>query len=101
MRDGSSIDIERRGAFRLDMEKELVDVGWTDAGGQQYQKKITCVDFSRTGVRLDSDQPIPLDTKTHILFKAANPGSKSMTGRVIRCKQQDNGWFEIALKLDD
>ena len=37
--------IERRQAFRLDMEKELVDIVWTDEQGHQHQKKIACLDF--------------------------------------------------------
>ena len=100
MRNGSFQEIERRGAFRLDMEKELVDVSWTDGGGQPFKRKITCVDFSRTGVRLDSDQEIPLETVMRVTFKASHPDSRAVTGKVIRCLEQDNGWFEIALQLD-
>ena len=39
--DNSEADHERRQAFRLDMEKELVDILWTNEQQQQQQRKIT------------------------------------------------------------
>jgi hypothetical protein len=92
---------ERRQSFRLDMEKELVDIVWCDANGVEYQKKIACLDFSRGGLKLDCDQIIELQTLTTVVFKSANPNSQKLYGRVIRCIKQDNGWFEIALRLDE
>ena len=100
MRNASCDDIDRRESFRLDMEKELVDIAWTDSGGQQYRKKIICLDFSRGGLKLDSDQAIPLNTDTRINFKASRAGGQSIAGKVIRCQKQTNGWYEIALRLD-
>ena len=40
MTDSSDNDMERRSSFRLDMEKELVDITWTDDKGQERSKKI-------------------------------------------------------------
>ena len=92
---------ERRQSFRLDMEKEIIDIVWTNAQGQQSTKKIACLDFSRGGLKLDCDQAIELQTQVTVLFKAADPRSQKITGRVIRCIKQDNGWFEIALKFEE
>ncbi|GAA5135092.1 PilZ domain-containing protein [Thalassotalea piscium] len=92
---------ERRQSFRLDMEKELVDIVWVNDDGQQSAKKIVCLDFSRGGLKLDCDQAIALETSVKVVFKAADPRSQKLSGRVIRCIKQDNGWFEIALQLDE
>lgn len=92
---------DRRQSFRLDMEKELVDIVWNDADGIERQKKIVCLDFSRGGLKLDCDQGIELQTQTTIVFKSASPNSQKLYGRVISCIKQDNGWFEIALRLDE
>lgn len=91
---------ERREAFRIDMEKELVDISWQDGHGHHKQKKIACLDFSRKGVKLDSDQNIPVNTIVKVKFNAASPNCQYIEGKVIRCIQQENGWFEVALRLD-
>jgi c-di-GMP-binding flagellar brake protein YcgR len=91
---------ERRKSFRLDMEKELVDITWTHDSGQEINKKIVCVDFSKGGLKLDCDQNIAVNTEVTIRFKAAAENCQILQGRVIRCLEQDNGWFEVALKLN-
>ena len=92
---------ERRQSMRLDMEKELIDIQWQDEAGNLMRKKIACLDFSKGGVRLDCDQAIPLHTKAEIIFKAAESKSQTLKGQIIRCLKQENGWFEIALRLDE
>jgi len=64
MTNDSNDGRERRQAFRIDMEKELIDISWQEENGQQCQKKIACLDFSRGGVRLDCDSQSKL-SKTH------------------------------------
>ena len=91
---------ERRKSFRLDMEKELVDIIWVNDQQQQLQRKITCLDFSRGGLKLDCDHSIPLQTEVTVVFKVANPNSQNLHGKVIRCIEQPNGYFELALRLD-
>jgi hypothetical protein len=91
--------IERRQAFRLDMEKELVDIRWINEQQVQQQRKITCLDFSRSGLKLDCDHAIPLQTAVTIIFKIADKNSQDLHGTVIRCIKQANGYFEIALRL--
>ena len=100
MTESSSNGEERRKSFRLDMEKELVDITWQDENGIHKKKKIVCLDFSRGGLKLDCDEAIPVSTSVTVLFKAANPNSQKLEGKVLRCLKQKNGWFEIGLMLD-
>mgnify|MGYP000317680119 CR=1 FL=1 len=100
MNDNSDDDSERRSSFRLDMEKELVDIIWTDESGQERTKKIICLDFARGGLKLDCDITLPVKTEVTVLFKSASSNNQKLFGKVLRCIKQDNGWFEIALILD-
>lgn len=92
---------ERRQSFRIDMEKELIDIVWTDDDGHQQRKKIACLDFSRGGLKVDCDCAIAANTEVTIIFKAANPNSQKLFGKVLRSIKQDNGWFEVAVQLND
>lgn len=101
MAESSSDGIdERRKSFRLDMEKELVDIEWIDEQGLEQSKKIVCLDFSRGGLKLDCDQALVLKTPVTIVFKSAHSNSQKLFGKVLRCIKQKNGWFEIALILE-
>ncbi len=101
MSESSDKEIERRKFFRLDMEKELVDITWHDDNGNHKKKKIACLDFSRGGLKLDCDEQIPVDTMVTVIFKAANPKSQTLDGKVLRCIKQKNGWFEVGLILEN
>jgi len=101
MTDESQENEDRRQSFRLDMEKELVDIIWTNDASQEVKKKIVCVDFSKGGLKLDCDQAIPINTEVTIVFQAAAAQNQKLRGQTIRCIQQDNGWFEIAVRLND
>lgn len=92
--------IERRRSFRLDMEKELVDIQWTDDKGQERAKKIACLDFSRGGLKLDCDETLPVNKAVTVVFKSANAKSQKLYGKVLRSIKKETGWFEIALILD-
>jgi len=91
---------ERRQSFRLDMDKEIIDIVWTDSKGVEHEKKIACLDFSRGGLKVDCDEELELQAETTVVFKAANPNSQKLYGRVIRCIEKDSGGFEIALRLN-
>lgn len=95
----SSDGIERRRSLRLDMEKELVDMEWTDVNGQNRNKKIACLDFSRGGLKLDCDETLPLNTPVTVVFKSANARSQKLYGKVLRSIKKETGWFEVALIL--
>jgi len=97
---GNGDEEERRRSFRLDMEKELVDIVWKDENGQEHNKKIACLDFARGGLKLDCDEALPLNTAVTVVFKSANARNQKLYGKVLRSIKQDNGWFEIALILD-
>jgi hypothetical protein len=96
----SGDEAERRRSFRLDMEKELVDIVWKDEKGQEHTKKIACLDFSRGGLKLDCDETLPINTAVTVVFKSANARNQKLYGKVLRSIKQENGWFEIALILD-
>ena len=100
MSDSSNEEMERRKWFRLDMEKELVDIVWKDENGKEHNKKITCLDFSRGGLKLDCDQDLPINASVTVVFKSAHANSQKLYGKVLRSIKQDNGWFEVALILD-
>lgn len=100
MTESSNDGMERRQSFRLDMEKELVDLSWVDANGTNKTKKIVCLDFSKGGLKLDCDEAIAPTTEVIIRFKSANPNSQKLSGRVLRCVKQPNGWFEIGLLIE-
>ncbi|MDX2368526.1 MAG: PilZ domain-containing protein [Colwellia sp.] len=100
MTDSSFNESERRSSFRLDMEKEFVDIMWKDENGQEKSKKIVCLDFSRGGLKLDCDAALPVQTTVTVIFNSASANSQKLYGKVLRCIKQDTGWFEIALVLD-
>lgn len=101
MTDSSSEEKERRKAFRLDMEKELVDIVWTDEKGQEHNNNIVCLDFSRGGLKLDCDQHLPINTAVTVVFKSENARNQKFYGRVLRSIENERGCFEIGLILDD
>ncbi|NQY86256.1 MAG: PilZ domain-containing protein [Colwellia sp.] len=100
MADSSFDESERRSSFRLDMEKELVDIMWQDENGQEISKEIICLDFSRGGLKLDCDVALPVQTPVTVIFKLASANNQKLYGKVLRCIKQDTGCFEIALVLD-
>lgn len=100
MTDNSVNTSERRSSFRLDMEKELVDIIWQDDNGKENSKKIACLDFSRGGLKLDCDIALPLQTTVTVLFISAATNHQKLYGKVLLCIKQDTGLFEIALVLD-
>ena len=100
MSDSGSDEEERRRSFRLDMEKELVDIVWTDEKGLEHNKKIACLDFARGGLKIDCDEKLPVNTAVTVVLKSANAGNQKLYGKVLRSVKQENGWFEIALVLD-
>ena len=101
MTESSDHEIERRQFFRLDMEKELVDIAWADEDGQHFTKKVACIDFSRGGIRIDSDIAMAEDTPIKVTFKANSPNAQELTGKVLRCIKQSTGWYEIAFIFGD
>ncbi|ALO33431.1 hypothetical protein CMT41_00905 [Colwellia sp. MT41] len=100
MTDSNGEGKERRKSFRLDMEKELVDIVWTDENGKEHNKKIACLDFARGGLKLDCDESLPANTAVTVVFKSTNASNKKLYSKVLRSIKQENGWFEITLVLD-
>jgi len=100
MTESSDHEIERRQHFRLDMEKELVDVCFRDEQGEERRKKVACRDFSRGGLRIDSDIAMAQGLAVVVTFKVNTTGSQSLKGEVLRCSRLENGWFEVAFELE-
>jgi c-di-GMP-binding flagellar brake protein YcgR len=101
MTDNSVNASERRSSFRLDMEKELVDIIWQNDSGKENSKKIACLDFSRGGLKLNCDIALPVQKTVTVVFKSAATNHQKLYGKVLRCIKQDTGLFEIALVLDN
>lgn len=99
MSEASVSQVERRQYFRIDMEEEMVDISWHDQSGQEQTKRIQCLDFSRGGLRVDCKDEIPPHTEATVIFQAADPNSRHLYCRVLRCIKQPSGFFQIALKL--
>ena len=59
------------------------------------------MDFSRGGLKVDCDCAVAKNTQVTIIFRAANPNSQKLTGKVLRSIKQDNGWFEIGIQLSE
>lgn len=93
----STDGVERRKSFRLDMEKEFIDICWKNEANIEQKKKLVCIDFARGGLKLESDIAIAIKTPVSAIFKPENPHSQRINGEVLRCIQQKNGWFELVL----
>jgi len=100
MNESNRKKTDRRQFFRLDMEKELIEITWHDNKGIHKNKKIGCFDFSRGGLKIDCDESIPVSVIVTITFKAAAPKSQILKGKVLRCLKQKYGGFEIALIIE-
>lgn len=93
--------IERRKFFRLDMEKELIGMVWTDENDTEHQKTIECVDFSRGGLKVLSDERIEKNTLVKVIFKSADLHSQRLYAKVLRCVEINESEFAVALLLVD
>lgn len=96
MSDSNQFEIDRRAHFRLDMEKEFIDIAWTDDAGNARVKRVACLDFSQGGLRVDSDMPLPEKLEVSVIFKPSTPYEQVLKGQVYRCMEQPTGWYEVA-----
>jgi hypothetical protein len=101
MTESANHEHDRRQSFRIDMEKELIDLMWCNDQGQQQQLQLTCLDFSRGGVRVECEQMIALDTEVTVIFNATHPNARKLVASVLRCQPTTTGTFEIALRMAD
>jgi c-di-GMP-binding flagellar brake protein YcgR len=100
MSDTHDEKVERRNSFRLDMEKELVDIVWTDENGQECINKVACLDFSRGGLKLYCQQSLPLNSAVTVMFTEAINANHKLSGKVLRCIEREDDCYEVALILD-
>lgn len=88
---------ERRDSMRIDMEKSLVSLSFIDESGNNKQRDVICVDVSNGGLQVEMDAPLPLRGEVDIVFRGS-PTPKVFRATVLRCNQQDHGWFTIGLQ---
>jgi hypothetical protein len=100
MIDSSDEGAERRSSFRLDMEEELVDITWLDVDGWERTKHLCCLDFSRSGLKFECDEELPIGTAIMVIFTSSNANNQKFAGKILRCNKQESGKFTIALALD-
>ncbi|MGB0937693.1 MAG: PilZ domain-containing protein [Colwellia sp.] len=100
MTEEESGEQERRQAFRIEMENEIIDISWETTPGELVTRRIACIDFSRGGLKVNCDAAIETDTFVTIVFRAAHENSQKLTGKVLRCLKQNNGWYEVGIQLD-
>jgi hypothetical protein len=100
MSEEESEEQERRQAFRIEMENEIIDISWEKSPGELVTRRIACIDFSRGGLKVNCDAEIEVGAFVTIVFRAAEVNSQKLTGKVLRCLKQHNGWYEIAIQLD-
>ncbi len=91
---------ERRRSQRLDMEHELVSISWIDQYDESVTRDVMCVDVSSRGIRVEMTHPLDENQEVSITFKPNQANHVCKTGLVVRCTQQSNGWYEIALQLE-
>lgn len=92
---------ERRQSARLDMEQQLVQINWINGNGATISRDVKCVDVSNGGLQVEVDCPIEVDKLVVVLFHPHEANCKSYESVVLRCVQQEHGWFNIGLKFID
>ncbi len=78
---------ERRAETRM-LCSELVDVHWKDITGRQMRALANLEDISGSGVCLQVDTPVPLDT----VLRICHPKGE-FQGRVRYCLYREFGYF--------
>ena len=92
-------NIERRQNFRIDMERELVNISWHDSDGQAHKLQCSCEDFSKGGLRIEHDFAIAIDTVVEFKFQADHPESRFLPAKVVRCIELQNGKFSLGFQM--
>lgn len=90
---------ERRSSVRLDMEKQVVSITWNDNENQSHTQKVTCLDVSRGGLKLEMAHAIEVNSIVEVQFTADDISNKSFAAKVIRCVQLEHGWYNIGLQF--
>lgn len=99
---GAGADGERRRNQRfLSNTPALVrvlDLG-SDARGPTLRFTATVHSASRFGLGLLSQVPICADARVRVYLHPEEDGALSVTGRTIRCRAYQDGWYEIGVEL--
>jgi len=92
---------DRRKSARLDMEQQLVQISWINGNGATITRDVKCVDVSQGGVQVELDCAIDIGKLVVIVFHPHKSHFKSYETEVLRCTQQQHGWFNLGLKFID
>ena len=91
---------ERRKSLRLDMENEMVAIYWSDEIGNVRSKFTACVDVCNGGISINLDSPLIVATEIEVIVNPIDSASPKRKARVLRCSQQQSGWYLIGLTFD-
>jgi hypothetical protein len=78
---------ERRWERRL-LCADLIQIEWTDGGGEARKATAVLEDIARSGACLQTDVPVPVETVVKLRH-----GSKTLEGRVRYCDFREIGYF--------
>nr|WP_224745845.1 PilZ domain-containing protein [Neiella litorisoli] len=88
--------MDRRQSLRLDMEKHLIELSWTEQTSE-ITRTVMCFDVSGGGLQVEMDRPLSLDTAVKVKFSPSEPISKQFEAKVIRVTKTESGWFNLGL----
>ncbi|MCD8558499.1 MAG: PilZ domain-containing protein [Shewanella xiamenensis] len=92
-------EFERRSSARLDMEKHLITLRWQQGSLPPQQRDVVCLDVSTGGLLLELDTPLPHQSLVEVQFNTGHEPAATYMAEVLRCEQQQHGWFSIGLKF--
>lgn len=90
--------MDRRESLRLDMEKHLIEISWTE-NSATVTRSVMCFDVSGGGLQIEMDKPLPLNTQVNVQFQPSESASKLFEAQIIRVIRTENGWFNMGLEF--
>jgi hypothetical protein len=93
-------ELERRKSLRLDMENELVALFWEDDGGYNLSKRVVCIDVCNGGISINSDSPMKISKVIEVVLNPRDADSPKRKARILRCIEQETGWYFVGLSFE-
>ena len=89
--------LERRKSLRLDMEQELVSIHWQDYNDNKQSQRVICIDVCNGGISVSAENPFSLESTIEVNLNPTDSLSPMRAARVMRCEEQESGYFHIGL----